>query len=57
MAKSPSRKPLYPPNAGMFERIEAYIDAGLFKQAQTLVHIGNSLEADFHWNKTKMKRR
>lgn len=57
MAKSRSRKPLYPPNADMFERIEAYIGAGMFKQAQTLVNIGNELEANFHWNKAKMKRR
>ena len=57
MAKSQSRQPLYPPNASMFERIEAYIDAGKFKQAQTLVHIGNALEANFYWQDTKMKRR
>ena len=57
MAKSQSRQPLYPPNAGMLERIVAYIDAGEFNKAQKLVHIGDSLEADFHWQLTKMKRR
>ena len=57
MAKSPSRQPLYPPNAGVFDRIDAYIEAGKYEQAHQLLNLGNRLEMNAEWDTTKMKRR
>ena len=36
-------------NETMLERITAYVQLGLYEQAEALVFIGDQLEENFHW--------